>query len=527
MYKKLRTLITQKKVWIPLALLIIGGIVAAFFFGGNSEETVTTVVAERGTVREEVAVVGKIQPTERLELGLLSGGRVAYVGTSEGARVRRGQTLVSLSADDLQAQLQSALAGLAREQIRLDQLVGGARSEDIAVTQATTDASKTSRDNARRSLEVTLRETYSATDSTLGTNIDQFFDDPRESSPSFGITIGSGSTTYFIRANQLEKSRIQGGQRESVRLMQVWRDSLGASTPDDITAATTAGTTALAYTQTYLADLAAIINAYRPDSSSQQVIYDGLKADVAAARSTVASAASSLASADSAYRSAEASLNVAERQLDLKTGATASSDVAIQETNVRAAQASVDLARAQIAKNAVVSPVDGIVTELSIKVGENANAASPVVTVMADATLEIEAKVPEADIAKISIDNEARVTLDAYPGETLTARVIYIAPAETIVEGVPTYKIKLQIVGEDTRLKPGMSADLDISTNVRENVIALPQRAIITRDGVKIVRVKEGEETKEVAVRTGIRGVDGKVEITGGLQGGEVIVTSN
>lgn len=527
MIKKILSLL-RRRIWrIPvyvvlLAALVLGGVAYAYLGGSGDDGAVQTVTAGRGTVREEVSVVGRIQPTERLDLSLQGGGRVAYVGTVEGARVRKGQMLVSLSNANLQAQLAGAQASLDQQQLRLNQLVEGARNEDVAVTQANVGAATASRDNAQRALESQLRESFTTLDSTLGANVDQFFEDPRESSPRFGVTIGSGATTYFVNASSGDRARLQSAQRESVRRMETWRLALEGG---DNQATIAAATDAVSYLQTYLADLATVVNVYRPDSTTQQAVYDGFKADVASARSAASAADRSITSAQSSLASASASLDVAQRQLDLKTAPAASTDVEIQEAAVRGAAAQVAAVRAQIAENAVVSPVDGIVTELSAKVGESASAAKPVVTVMADARLEIEARVPEADIAKLAVDNQARVTLDAYPGQEFAARVIYIAPAETLVDGVATYKVKLQFAEDDERLKPGMSADLDISTQTRENVVTLPQRAIVTKDGRKVVRIPDGEKTREIEVRTGIRGVDGMVEILSGIREGEIVVT--
>jgi multidrug efflux pump subunit AcrA (membrane-fusion protein) len=143
---------------------------------------------------------------------------------------------------------------------------------------------------------------------------------------------------------------------------------------------------------------------------------------------------------------------------------------------------------------------------------------------MADAPLEIEAYVPEADVAKVKVGDVARVTMDAYPGVTFEARAIYVAYVETLLEGVATYKLRFQLEGDDERLKPGMTTDMDIATEVRENVITVPQRAVITRNSERIVRVADGEVSREVKVVTGIRGTDGQIEVISGLSEGDLVI---
>jgi HlyD family secretion protein len=138
---------------------------------------------------------------------------------------------------------------------------------------------------------------------------------------------------------------------------------------------------------------------------------------------------------------------------------------------------------------------------------------------------EIEVNIPEADIAKVNIGNEAKVTLDAYGSETIfKAKVVSIDPGETVLEGVATYRTILHFLEDDKRIRPGLTANVEILTDKRENVIAIPWRAIMTKDGEKFVRVLEGNEVKEVKVKTGLQGSDGNVEIIEGIREGDKVI---
>ncbi|MFQ5676657.1 MAG: efflux RND transporter periplasmic adaptor subunit, partial [bacterium] len=154
-------------------------------------------------------------------------------------------------------------------------------------------------------------------------------------------------------------------------------------------------------------------------------------------------------------------------------------------------------------------------------------ANSILVSVISAGRFEIEANVPEADVAKLEIGDTARMTLDAYGDDIVfEARVSKIDPAETVIEGVATYKTTLQFVGGESRAKPGMTANIDILTDSRENVIVIPQRAVITKDGERFVRIETGEEEpEERPVQIGLRGFDGNVEIIEGLEEGEKVIT--
>jgi multidrug efflux pump subunit AcrA (membrane-fusion protein) len=100
-------------------------------------------------------------------------------------------------------------------------------------------------------------------------------------------------------------------------------------------------------------------------------------------------------------------------------------------------------------------------------------------------------------------------------------------PAESLVEGVATYKTTLYFNNSDERIKSGMTADVTIKGDRRDNVFAVPQRAVITRGDSKFVQVLQGENVAEKQVKTGLRGSDGNIEITDGLsEGDQVIVFS-
>ena len=132
----------------------------------------------------------------------------------------------------------------------------------------------------------------------------------------------------------------------------------------------------------------------------------------------------------------------------------------------------------------------------------------------------------DIDIAKLSKGNTADITLDAYGEDThFSAKLYFIDPAETIIDGVPTYRIKLQFMQDDQRIKSGMTANMKIVTSTRTDVLAIPQRSITQKnDGTKTVflLLLDGA-TKEAIVQTGLRGSDGKVEILSGLNEGDKI----
>ena len=178
-------------------------------------------------------------------------------------------------------------------------------------------------------------------------------------------------------------------------------------------------------------------------------------------------------------------------------------------------------------KTMLIAPFSGVVTKQDAKLGQTVSPAAPIVTLMSDAEWKIETNVPEVDVAKIAIGDQARVTFDAYGTDVLfSAKVVAIDPAETIIEGVSTYKVTLLLTSEDDRVLSGMTANIDILTDKREEVLMIPFRAVVNKTEGKFVRIPsaDGLTASEVSVELGLRGSDGNVEVQRGLSLGQRVV---
>ena len=249
------------------------------------------------------------------------------------------------------------------------------------------------------------------------------------------------------------------------------------------------------------------------------------------ARASISLASSNLSTVTNQYQSALSSLNIANSQLTLiKTGAT-NYQLQAEEATVEQAQANVDSAKAKLAKSIIVSPIKGVITNINAKVGQTIQSGVMAISVISYGEYDVESFVPEADIAKIKIGNIATTTLDAYGSDTFfETQVVKIDPGETVIENVPTYKVTLKFASSsDNRIKSGMTSNLDILTGQKADVLAVPSRSVYSIDSqkyVKLVDLKNPKNIIETKIETGMRGVDGYVEIISGLKVGDKIVAS-
>ncbi|MBN2170351.1 MAG: efflux RND transporter periplasmic adaptor subunit [Candidatus Krumholzibacteriota bacterium] len=151
------------------------------------------------------------------------------------------------------------------------------------------------------------------------------------------------------------------------------------------------------------------------------------------------------------------------------------------------ARTSLDQARERVEDTEVRSPMDGTVIVKAVELGQIISSATSQVTggttllTMANLdTLQVRTMVDETDIGKIRSDLAAQITVDAYPRELFNGRVVKVEPQAVTVQNVTTFPVLVRIVNDRGLLLPGMNVDVEIQTDVRENVLTVPAEALRT-----------------------------------------------
>ncbi len=232
-----------------------------------------------------------------------------------------------------------------------------------------------------------------------------------------------------------------------------------------------------------------------------------------------------VATADNALIARQNDLIKARANLDILLTGPRDVDLAPFEADLQAAQA-------RLAKTQIISPIDGSITLVDVKRGEQAVPGQIALGVQASGDqFFIPVNIPESDIGDVNLNDSAVVTLDSFGDDReLTAKVVSIDTEETIIEGVTYYQAKVVFDGDQDLegLRSGMSADVTIVTDVREDTLFLPQRAVLERDGTPYVRIQDDSDQGYVerTVSLGIRGDDGLIEILSGVEEGEEVIVS-
>ncbi len=242
-------------------------------------------------------------------------------------------------------------------------------------------------------------------------------------------------------------------------------------------------------------DLLAVIDAqtYRSRVASADAELAVATANVGSQQANLRKAQTTLAQADRDYQrqkslSERGLVSASAVETGLKTLELARSDVDIARAQVKKAEAALrtrraqlDQARIDLSRTEIRSPIDGVVIKRAIDRGQTVAASlqAPVLFQIAQdlSRIQIEAKVDEADIGAIKPEDTATFTVDAFPDQTFQGRVAQVRMAANNVQNVVTYSVMVQAMNPRQMLLPGMTANVRIVTDRRENVLRIANDA--------------------------------------------------
>lgn len=266
-------------------------------------------------------------------------------------------------------------------------------------------------------------------------------------------------------------------------------------------------------------------------NSAQVNLEDALKSARNAYNSAKLNGESQVAAAQAKLNAAKQAWDVAQKQLiSIKTPARAE-DINLAKAQLAQAQANLDLIKKQESESQIIAPMDGQVSKINYEIGEQVSSKAAL-AMITENNFEIEVDISEADISKVKLDDQVVIDFDAF-GEArkFSGAVYFIEPAATVIQDITYYKVKISLADAPEALKDikaGMTANITITTDRKDDVFLAPSRAVIDKNGAgKVVRVLENDNTvTEISVMVGISGNDGMMEVSGdGLAEGQKVVT--
>ncbi|MDX2019500.1 MAG: efflux RND transporter periplasmic adaptor subunit [Deltaproteobacteria bacterium] len=185
----------------------------------------------------------------------------------------------------------------------------------------------------------------------------------------------------------------------------------------------------------------------------------------------------------------DAELDQLRSRLDL-----AQVDLQSSEAQVEQARAQVGIAKVDLERTTIRSPISGVVLARAVDTGQTVAAslqAPTLFTVAQDLSrMEVRTAIDEADVGKLREGLEARFTVDAYPGEEFTATIFQLRAQPTVTQNVVTYDAILRVENPEGHLRPGMTANVRIVTERRDNVLRVPNAALRWRPAPELIAAR-------------------------------------
>jgi len=219
----------------------------------------------------------------------------------------------------------------------------------------------------------------------------------------------------------------------------------------------------------------------------------------------------------------------------------ARSDLDAAETNLHSAQAQQKVTQAQVAQaqaslkiaetnlqyTNIISPVNGTVISRSVDVGQTVAASFQTPTLFSIARdltkMQINTSVDEADIGRVAQGQDVSFTVDAYPDTIFKGKVSDVRNAPTTVSNVVTYDVIIKVDNPELKLKPGMTANVAITIEIRQDVLRIPNAALRFKppaEATKAAANQAGQRTKGTKVWILEKDKPLPVEVTPGISDG-------
>lgn len=568
----------KKKIIIISTIIIVIIIILFLVFKNKDTNEYTFVKVEKTNLIQTVSETGKIKSVDEIELNFQNNGKVDEILVSVGDRVSSTQILAKLDYSDLNIESRQKYAQLEIAQANLDKLLIGATDHEISIYEANLNQAKTNYESALKELEtvknnteeqitqaeenlntgianekmssIIIMRSNTAKAETALDKIKTILDDDEaknllsvknktylfQTQSNYSLSVSSiidSKAMIEIAENSLSKEDINNALNSSITTLNKVFTTLN-NCYDVLKNTISSANFSLSEINSYKTDISTQLTTISTSISNvenaKQKLNDTILSLNNALSTAIISEKQQITSAETKVNSYYESWLISKAEKERLEAPPTYQDIVLARAELKQAQASVDSIKNKIEKSIIKAPIDGQITKIEYNVGEQISSNKAMIYLLTDNNLEVEIDISETDINKINKNDSVEITLDAFGDEIkIPANVYKIEPAETVIQDVIYYKTTINIKTPDElidQIKPGMTANAIITTAEKKNILVIPSRAIIEKNGEgKFVRILEKKEIKEIPIKTGLYGDDGLVEIISGLEEGQEIIT--
>lgn len=214
---------------------------------------------------------------------------------------------------------------------------------------------------------------------------------------------------------------------------------------------------------------------------------------------------------------AQASLKDAEREWDRLRSGPDPEDIAAAQARITALEATLEQVRLE-------APIAGTVTEIRMNPGDQAAPGTPAVRIDDLSRLLVDVQITEVDINRIRPGQPASLSFDAILDRQYSGKVIEVAPVGNVVGGVVNFNVTIELDNANGEVRPGMTAAVNIITDLVENALVVPNRAVRLRDGQRVVYLLRDGQPVLTPITLGRTADTVSEVIDGDLREGDVLV---
>ncbi len=515
----MKNFFTKTKVLIVGHKIITGVVVVIVLLGGYSlykKHTSTagdiryvTTKAEMGNIISSISGTGQVSASNQIDIKPKASGDIVYIHGQNGDHVSSGAVIAEVDPTDAQKAVRDAQASLESAQISLEKL-------KIQNSEANMSADLTKAyDNGISAVSDTFLDLPTIVNGLENMLAERALSDNTASSVS-KVAEGYRSkaeTAYFAA----DKAFTQN-QKDFVAL----NTNSSNSQVEAIIGETYQTSKAVTDAVKIMLDFAN----YMSEHASDTAPYSSVQPTLSTYTNTISGDVAALSNAQT-----DISNNKDTSQSDTL-------DLRSSELTVTQKQNALQDAKDKLADYYIRAPFSGTLTAFDLKKGDTVSSGTTVATIITKEQIA-EISMNEVDAAKIKIGQKATLTFDAIPGLTITGSVSEIDSIGTVSQGVVTYNVKITFDTQDDRIKPGMSVSAAIITDMKQDVLMVPNSAIKSQNGASYVEMFEIPVTpptdglmgsisltppNKVPVTTGISN-DSDTEILSGLHAGDEVVS--
>lgn len=435
------------------AVLVVGGSLASYFVFAKAKSASTTtfrkVTAQAGSISTSVTGSGSVSDSTQFSLTAANAGTVDSLPIKQGDTIKAGQTIAHINSmasvqtvQQKQNQLASAQTDLAQAKEQLGSLNVTAPVAGKVKSLIASDGDSLSNIKPLGNLAVI---------STSRSMIVSFTPSQSIKSGQAVTVTASGKTYAGIISSASAFSGMQGGQQNGNSGSTV--AVIASDDPEvDDTATVKLNGTVIGSGSLQLPKSIAISNTG-----------NGTIAHVDVCENEMVSKNQTLFVLGS---------DSVQQQIESK------------EAAVTSAQNDLNDAKSSAAKDTITSPINGIVAELDVKNGDSVTGGSTVAVIIDPTTMQTVTSVDELDIAKVKVGQKAVVSLSAIPDKTFSGTVTQVDPIGSSSNGVATYSVTVAITNS-ANVKIGMTTNVEIITESKENTVVVSSGAILMKNGTK------------------------------------------